>query len=154
MITYSSAELAKLFGTTTRTIERWSAAGALRPSGESRYRFGIIDIVACALCRDLAKRGFSEDACAQVAGWVRSHSLDELQAQWELGQQYMLLIGDQPPFFRLFEFGEIFDNPGVDLAGALKLGIQLAVVDVLRAFSDLTAKLDASSEAEAVEGTR
>src|SRR4051812_26347141 len=115
----TSRKLARVFGTTVRTVDRWVEGGLLRPDGEARYRYSTPDVLGCAIARDLRARGFSRETCAQAAGWIRNRSLDDLQEDWRQGRVYMFLIGEQPHFPRLFTHAEIFENVEVDVPAAL-----------------------------------
>ena len=93
-----------------RTVNRWAEAGLLSPEGNSHCRYRDIDILACAMAKDLSARGFTREACFQVAGWIRARSLDELQDDWKYGRNLMLLVGEKPKFLRLFTRGWRFST--------------------------------------------
>src|SRR5689334_5188495 len=93
-----SKQLEKLFGVANVTITRWVNLGILRPHGHGRYSFEPVDILACAVARDLRARGFGLEQCGIVGDWLRAKGLDELQAEWAQGQRYLLTVETQTPF--------------------------------------------------------
>lgn len=146
---FSSPKLARLFGVTVRTIDRWVDAGLLHPIGETAYSHPIADVLPFAIGRDLLARGFTAELSTEATNWIRSRSIDELRDDWQQGRNLMLLIGEQPHYGRQFTHEEVFENPAVDLFAVLKLGIPLAVVNVEKAYDELATKA-----AEPVEAVR
>jgi DNA-binding transcriptional MerR regulator len=134
--------VAALFGVTPKTIDRWAELHILRPDGHGRYSFDLLDLLSCAVARDLRARGFGLDQCGIVANWLRTKGLPELQSEWEQDQRYLLTIGAVVPYRRQWSHEEIFQNPQVELETAFAMGLPIAVIDLEAAFDNLMKKLD------------
>lgn len=145
---FKSKQLAKAFGVSIVTLDRWVSAGVLRPEGHGRFSFNTADALACFLARDLRARGFGLEQCGIVANWIRAKGVAELQAEWEHGQRYLLTVETQEPFHRQWTSDEIFHNDSVNLPEAFALGLPIAVVDLQAAYRIVLQKL---TEAEGGE---
>ena len=138
---FKSKHLAKAFGVSIVTLDRWVSAGVLRPEGHGRFSFNTADVLVCFLARDLRQRRFGLDQCGIVANWIRAKGMAELQAEWERGQHFLLTIETHQPFHRQWTEDELFHNEHVNLPDAFALGLPLAIIDLQAAYGVVLEKL-------------
>jgi DNA-binding transcriptional MerR regulator len=138
---YTSLQLSKLFNVSIKTLSRWVAIGLLNPAGRGRFSYGEIDVLAIGICRDMRAKGSEAAQIRPVLNWLRTRTIEELEAQCELGRVYMLQVGEQAPFHRMLTEAELFENPSIDLKAAAEVSLPLTIVNVAKAIEIMRQKL-------------
>jgi DNA-binding transcriptional MerR regulator len=151
---FSSNRVAELLGISAKSVYRWANAGLINGVEIGRAHGVILgfrpyDILAVAVARDLRARGFELSLCRNACNWLRERSLADLQAEWNIGRNLLLIVGAEPPFPRQWSHDELFDNDQVDLAGAFSVGVPVAILNLEEAHRQILAKLHARQEATA-----
>ena len=122
--------LAKLLGVEPKRIDRWVEQKILRPAGRGRYQFNPLDVLTCAIVRDLRARGIGLGQIKIVANWLQCKGWEALQAEWALDRVFLMTIGETEPFPRLWKYAELFENDELPLPEAFAMNLPLAIIDL------------------------
>jgi hypothetical protein len=145
-------DAAKLAGLTYRHACQLVERGAVVPlPGGAWYRFGVCGVLAMALWPHCRRAGYGTQLCDRVARWVSLRTLDDLLDQFDRGERVLLIVGDGAPFPRLLAASTVFENPGIDIAAAMRAGVPVLALDIKAAYEQLQTQLATSRRAKAAQ---
>jgi hypothetical protein len=138
--------LATALGKPRRSLLEWVRRGYIRPARvaagcRSNCLLNPVDCLSYVVGHELQRNRFSMAEIALVTNWLRTRTIDGLQADWADGRHVMFVVAGCAPCPRLLKRGDIFDNPAIDFDAARKVGVHAVGVDLESAWRQLQSKL-------------
>lgn len=120
---FSESAIAKALGTSQNFLIGLANQGILTPlvveSAHSDSRaYPAEDILALAVSRRLKSRRMPLKMIVSVCNFLRTKTIDQLEAEWAIGRKFLLSVNRCPPLPALLSHDAIFDNPAIDLKAA------------------------------------
>lgn len=143
---FSEAVVSKALKIPPVQLKRWSKQAILTPlvvesaNGDSRA-YEESEILAVAVSRRMRGRRLPLSMIVSVCNFLRSKSIDELEAEWADGRKYLLSVNKCDPLPALLSHAAIFDNPAIDLKAAADAGVDVTLIDVAEAYRELKSKI-------------
>jgi len=135
-------ETARFLKVPATNLSFWRRIGAIKTKG---MKFEFVDVLACAVGRDLRQRKVDAEACYAAMAAVQSFSLKNLEGSFDAGRRYLVGVGDRfIPFLLTHE--RLFDNPSLPLQQAVESGLPVVILDLQKAFETLEMSLEVRGE--------